>query len=101
MVGFDDEKAMEEKIRQECVEAVCPVIGGAVFTNLPSGGDTLPKDITYKLRIRLRSYGEVSAIYAMMPIWKPPIPRADEPYGKNNLLLPRVGLYSSEHRSDL
>ena len=96
MVGFVNEKAMEANIRQECVDVVCPVIGGVVFSNLPSGvfynGDTLslPKDITYKLRIRLRSYGEVSAIYAMLPNWKPQIPRPDEQYGKYNILLLHV-----------
>ena len=90
LTGFDNENQMVERIQQVCLEKFCPVIGGAVFTNLRPGNSALPKDVRYKLRIRLHSDGEVSATYAVLPYLKLTSPRIHESGGKFRMMSTRT-----------
>ena len=60
---------MLEAIHEICVDRiVCDVIGGIHFTNIPRGGNTLPKTIKYK--ISMCSLGEISITYRIFPPYK-------------------------------
>ena len=95
LTGFDNEQEMVERIQQVCVDKFCPVIGGAVFTNLRSDNNALPKDVRYKLRVRLHSDGEVSATYAVLPYYKFTSPRIHEHGGEFQMMFMRTITCSS------
>ena len=87
LVGLDSESEMIHAIEAACVDMFCNIIGGVVFTNLPSDGKTLPKDIEYKVRIRLYSYGELSSMQTVLPYMKFQNPRKYEAGGKCMVLV--------------
>ena len=69
MEGYPSEEAMivdlEERCRNSTRTNPCQVIGCIVFTDLPSDGNTLPKEIEYTIRVV--SSGEVRKTSKFLP----------------------------------
>ena len=81
LTGFSSEDQMLKKIRRNCVDlAVCDVIGGVVFTNMPADSNALPKQVKYKLRI-ISDY-ELSRTFTVTPPNDFSSPRSFEKGGK-------------------
>ena len=57
---------MLKQIRKDCkIKNKCRIIGGIVFSNLPPGGDMLPSNIEYKIRVQAQ--GEIRQTKVMFP----------------------------------
>ena len=80
ITGFANERVMIDKLHAMCDDYLCGIIGGVVFSNLPSDGNTLPTQIRYK--IRMRSEGSVSVRYSVLPYLKYPSCRRREKGGE-------------------
>ena len=78
--GFPTEDDMYKEIRDKCqTNRNCKVIGGIVFTNLPSKGNALPSNIRYTIRVIGR--GEVRRTAKLFRQFNTRTPRRFERYG--------------------
>ena len=75
---------MDKEMRKECkIGLNCTLIGGIVFTNLPSAGLTLPSNIQYKIKVT--GSGDIERTKMLLPGfpgYKLPVPRPFEKQGE-------------------
>ena len=71
---------MYKEIRDDClISRKCKLLGGIVFTNLPSKGNALPSNIRYTIRVIGR--GEIRRTTRLFRWFNTRTPRKFERYG--------------------
>ena len=73
-VGFASEDTMMKNMTSHCTMQ-CKVYFTVTFTNIPTGGKKLPKNIKYTLRDTLEEQGELHDTGALFPKTIKPTPR--------------------------